>query len=136
MLVEKMANTGKIAMDHVRNRLTKMGETFEKGREGWDFTIKNKDGTETPIEVKGIVETNRFVLLSDYNTAYKGPEGLPDKWQMWIVIASKEGEVRKLLRLTKQEVIERTRGIKGNPYRTWQVNWSVEDLKSNSDRSP
>ncbi len=116
-------NTDKTAMDYVKEELKKEDKEFEKGRGGWDLTIKNRDGTETPIEVKGIVETNGFVLLSDYNTDFKGIEGLPQNWEMWVVIVSKkDGTAKKLLKWDKSEVRRRTHGIKHNPYRTWQVN--------------
>ena len=121
-------NTGKIAMDYVKAEISREGNVFEKGRNGWDLTIKNRDGTEIPIEVKGIVETNGFVLLSDYNTDFKGIEGLPKNWEMWVVIVSKKGAVKKLLKWDKQEVIRRL-SSKHNPYRTWQVNFRTGDLQ-------
>ncbi len=126
-----MVTTAKLAVDYVQKQLHEEGKRIEKGKNGWDITVKNNDGTEQPIEVKGIIESNSFVLLSDYNTDYKSPEGLSDNWLLWIVVISKEKKVAGQLRLAKQDVedrIAKTRamerakyGKEKTPYKTWGV---------------
>ena len=113
---------------------------FEKGSKGWDFTVHYSDKPDRHIEVKGTVDTNGFVLLSDFNTNFKDAKEMPSDWCLWIIVVSKEkrvaiGEIKLTNDRVKEKIQERIKKDREKhqesrtPYRTWEIDWVKDEMR-------